>query len=76
MKSWDFRGRESHVTGCGFGLRNEWLMGVCSSSRRLALKSSDMVKELGWGSECCEGLLLWFRAMDEVRACDTCVLDI
>ena len=49
MKSWDLRGRESHVTGAGLGAK-EGRLGVFSSSMRLE-KFSVLVKEAGWGSE-------------------------
>ena len=70
MKSWDFRGKESHVTGAGLDLKAA-RTGVFSSSMRLS--KSSVVKEEGWGREswrCSEGLLWWFLACEGLRLCD------
>lgn len=72
MKSCDFRGRESHVTGTGLGLKAA-RMGVFSSSMRLSKSSVVVVKEEGWGREswrCSEGLLWWFLACEGLRLLD------
>ena len=82
MKSWDLRGRESHVTGAGFAGRAA-RMGELSSSARESKSSKaavevevEVVKEDGWGRErgevwrCSEGLGWEDLAREALRLCE------
>ena len=80
MKSCDFRGSESHVTGCGCGseVDGAWLLDVASSSRwleELALKLLELLrKEFGLSGGSWGGLPDVVRLI--VCECDVNGLDI